>query len=71
MTADEVLQVVSNAVERQASVRTQLEKYGIPVTDEFTSEMRERFNEEMANLLQSSQHAEYQWQSLQVAEFHC
>jgi hypothetical protein len=54
MTAEEVLETLSNAAEPQVSALAQLEKYSIPVSELFTSEMRDRFNEEMATFVQSS-----------------
>jgi hypothetical protein len=66
MTVEEVLEALSNAAERQASALAQLEKYGIPVTDVFTSEMRDRFNEEMATFVQSSQDDTIRFKTLLV-----
>jgi hypothetical protein len=66
MTAEEVLEALSNAAERQASALAQLEKYGIPVTDVFTSGMRDRFNEEMATFVQSSQDDTIRFKTLLV-----
>ena len=66
MTAEEVLEALSNAAERQASALAQLGKYGIPVTDVFTSKMRDRFNEEMATFVQSSQDDTIRFKTLLV-----